>query len=219
MKDSKVKVVTERWEVIEKYVKGMKVLDIGCAELAATSKDQSKKDRWIHGKIKKIASSLLGLDINRTQIDVLNKLGFNVKYGDAESFQIDDKFEVIVAGELLEHLSNPGTALENMKDHLVDNGKIVFTTPNRFDFLNFIKAFKKNEIPGYHKDIAKHVFYFDKNSLKDLLTRHKLRVEEITYFWTFGKNYDRPLTKVILKIIAKFRPAFTRGIIVIATKE
>lgn len=219
MAKKKTKIVEERWHLIEPYVKDKVVLDVGCAELVATTDDPSKRERWLLGKIEKAAKKVIGLEINKEQVDVLQKLGFNVVLGDAETANLHQTFEVIVAGELIEHLSNPGLFLENMKKHLAGNGFFIITTPNRFDFFSFWKTFWKNKIPRYEKEIAGHVFYFDINSLRTLVERHGFQVVTSSYYWTFGSSYDSFKKRVVLRIIAKLRPRFVRGIIMVLKKR
>ena len=215
MLSKKIKIVEDRWEFIEKYVRDKVVLDVGCAELVATTNDHDKKERWIFEKIRRVAKDVVGLDTNREQVTELQKLGYKVVLGDVEESSLRRTFDVIFAGELIEHLSNPGLFFENMGRHLNKKGLLIITTPNRFYFLNFLRAFINNKIPQYTKKIASHVFYFDVNSLQALAERHNFQLVDFSYYCTFGKSYDSFKRRIILKIIAKLRPQFTRGIIMV----
>jgi hypothetical protein len=106
-----------------------------------------------------------------------------------------------------------------MKRHLKEDGILIITTPNRFDFLTFLRALITNKIPGYTKDIAKHVFYFDINSLKALVERHNFQVIDHSYYWTYGSNYDSFKRKFFLKFFTSLRPQFVRGIMVALKKN
>jgi len=216
--NKKVRIVEDRWEFIEKYVRNKTVLDVGCAELIATTKNSTKKERWPFEKIKKIAKDIVGLDINKEQVEMLQKSGHNVVLGNAEKVNLRQTFDVILAGELIEHLSNPGLFLENMKRHLNKEGVLIITTPNRFNSFEFFRTFIANKIPQYTKEIASHVFYFDINSLRALTERHNFQVVDYSYYWTFGRHYDSFRRRVILKIIVKLRPQFVRGIIMVFKK-
>lgn len=210
------KIVTTRWEVIENYVKGKDVFDVGCAELIGTTTDGKKKSRWIHDKIAKVAKNLIGIDINEKQVILLKEMGYNIIVGDVTTVDLKRKFDVIVAGELIEHLSNPGIFLDNMKRHLKKEGVLILTTPNRFDFITFVKSFFHNSIPDYNKPISKHVMYFDENSISALLKRHGFESIEIVYYWTFAKDYDSRWTRMLLRLVIRFRPSFVRGIVVVS---
>lgn len=213
MLKGKIKIVEDRWKFIEKYVRDKTVLDVGCAELIAITNDSTKKDRWLFEKIKKVARDVVGTDINEEQVKVLQGLGHNVVLADAERTDLHQIFDAVLAGELIEHLSNPGLFLDNMKRHLNENGVLIITTPNRFDFFTFLKSFLFDRIPKYEKNIAKHVSYFDINSLKSLAERYNFRLVDYSYYWTFGRSYDSFKRRIILRIIAKLRPQFARGLI------
>jgi 2-polyprenyl-3-methyl-5-hydroxy-6-metoxy-1,4-benzoquinol methylase len=219
MINKKIKIVGDRWEFIEEYVKNKDILDIGCAELVSTTEDPNKKERWISAKIKKVAKSVTCLDINKEQIEKLKELGYNAFFGNAENVDLGRKFDIIFAGELIEHLSNPGLFLDNMKRHLNNDGLLIITTPNRFYLLDFFKYLIRNKIPQYIKKIAGHVFYFDINSLCVLTERYGLQLADFSYYWTFGKSYDSFKRRIILKIVAKIRPQFTIGIIAVFKKS
>ncbi|MFH1820691.1 MAG: class I SAM-dependent methyltransferase [Candidatus Nealsonbacteria bacterium] len=211
----KTKIVGDRWEFIEKYVQDKAVLDVGCAELVATTDDCSKKERWISERIMKSARDVTCLEINKEQVARLQELGYKVVLGDTEKINLSQTFDVIFAGELIEHLSNPGMFFDNMASHLNKNGLLIITTPNRFYLLDFLKAFIRNKIPQYTKKIASHVFYFDINSLYALAERHKFQLVDSSYYWTFGKSYDSFKRRFILKIMAKIRPQFTLGMVAV----
>lgn len=209
-------IYTTRWAFIEPYVRGKKVLDIGPAELRGTTQDPEKVKWWLHGQIASAASSVVGLEKSDVQALALREMGYNIRHGDAESFDLGETFDVINAGELIEHLSNPGLFLESVKRHLKPDGFLVLTTPNRFSASHFINALLKNEIPAYEKSIAKHVFYFDEVSLRDLLTRHGFSQVTLAYCEWVGKPKSGVKSKVLNSLLRRFRPKFLRILLVAA---
>lgn len=56
--------------------------------------------------------------------------GYNVRLMDAESLRLGEKFDVVIAGEIIEHLPNPGRFLERARAHLADGGELIVTVPN-----------------------------------------------------------------------------------------
>ena len=46
------------------------------------------------------------MDILSSEENVLKK-GYNIIKGNAEIFDFEEEFDIIIAGELIEHLSNP----------------------------------------------------------------------------------------------------------------
>jgi len=211
----KSKLVQDRGAIIEQYVAGKKVLDAGCAELMGTTTDKGKAERWIHEKIKRVAKEVVGVDINKIQVEALRARGYNVICGDVEQVDLGRKFDVIVAGELIEHLSNPGLFLNNMKLHLKDDGLLILTTPNRFHFSIFLGALITGKQPLYTKPIAAHVHYYDANSLKALVTRHGYQVLDYCYY---SEEFTTLKSKIILKSVQKIRPNFAQGIVMVLQK-
>lgn len=108
------KIVTTRWEVIENYVKGKDILDVGCAELIGTTTDEKKKSRWIHDKIAKVAKNLIGIDINDKQVILLKEMGYNIIVGDVTTIDLKQKFDVVFTHTVLEHIFNIFIAIKNL---------------------------------------------------------------------------------------------------------
>ena len=212
----KAKLVQDRWEVIEKFVVGKDVLDAGCAELLGTISAETKMDWWIHKKLKKVAKQVVGVDINQREVEALGAKGYNIILGDVEQVDIGRDFDVIVAGELIEHLSNPGMFLDNMKRHLREDGVLILTTPNRFDFYTFMVALVTGKLPSYDKPIASHVHYYDVYSLKDLANRHGYEVVDLYYYY---EAFPTLKSKVVLQPIIKARPSFAKGIVMVLKRE
>jgi SAM-dependent methyltransferase len=106
------------------------------------------------------------LDLEKEAVKHLRDLGYDVLEGDAQTFSLGKKFDRVVAGELIEHVENPGKMLERIRDHLAPGGKLVITTPNAWSFLNFIQsAFRAVSIH------SQHVSWYDERTLLQLLTR------------------------------------------------
>ncbi len=88
--------------------------------------------------IVKNSRTCLGIDIEEKEIIKMKKEGYNVICANVETMQLNLKFDVIIAGELIEHLHNPGLFLNTLYEHLRDEGKLILTTPNPFNFRSFL---------------------------------------------------------------------------------
>lgn len=204
-----------RWEFIEPYVRGKVVLDVGPAELIGTT-HRHKEQESIHKRIVAVAQKVIGLEKNGDQVRSLRELGYNILEGDAEAFELGERFEVIVAGELIEHLSNPGAFLECARRHLKTDGVLVLTTPNRFSGAVFLSALRHNVIPSYDKPIAKHVAYYDENCLQDLLRRHGFSRFVVAYYEWVGKPSPNWTLWILNAVLRKLRPRFLPGLMIAA---
>jgi len=106
--------------------------------------------------------NVVGLDISKKEANKLKNKGYSILLGNAETKKINKKFDVIVAAEIIEHLSNPGLFLNNMKGHLKKNGCLVITTPNCFAIRYVIRNMIFDKvIPN-----PDHACYYDFYTLK-----------------------------------------------------
>jgi 2-polyprenyl-3-methyl-5-hydroxy-6-metoxy-1,4-benzoquinol methylase len=113
--------------------KKIKLLDIGFAEHGI---EFAKQPDWFHRKLRSFTNhTIFGLDINEKvvrEISALTKYE-NLVAGDATNPSLiiaGGEFDVIHAGDVIEHLSNLGGFLEFCKNNLANGGRIVITTPN-----------------------------------------------------------------------------------------
>jgi 2-polyprenyl-3-methyl-5-hydroxy-6-metoxy-1,4-benzoquinol methylase len=102
--------------------------------------------------------------------------GYNIIHGDAQNFDLGDTFDVVIAGELIEHLSNVGGFLDCVHEHLEGDGEFILTTPNPWAFHRFKQA-------GFGEVFAnkEHTCWFDERTLQQVLTRHQFEVTSIEY--------------------------------------
>lgn len=206
-----------RWQFLRPHVEARTVLDIGPAELVGTM-NRHKMERWLHARIASVAKSVVGLERDADQVQALRALDFDIRQGDAETFALDQRFEVVFAGELVEHLSNPGSFLERAREHLVAGGRLVLTTPNRFSIQTFYRVLRTGKVPTYDKPIAKHVLYFDADALRSLLARHGFREIRIGYVRWVGEPSRRPLARLLNTFAARLRPPLSGTLVATAVR-
>lgn len=204
-----------RWDFVRPYVEGKRVLDVGPAELVGTVHRQ-KEERWLHKKIASVATEVIGLEINEEQVRSLRNMSYDIRLGDAESFDLGETFDVVVGGELIEHLSNPGRFLECAQRHLRPNGVLLLTTPNRFGALAFLKVLRRNRVPSYDKPIAKHVMFFDEDSIRSLLTCYGFSDIIVAYYETVGALPKDLKTRLLNALLRRYRPVLLPGLLVSA---
>lgn len=89
---------------------------------------------------------------------------YNVQVGDAETFESEIDFDILVAGEVIEYMKNPGSLLENAERNLTPNGKLILTTPNPDEFAYFRKTvFGQSNNPT-------HTCWIDPRNLEQLVS-------------------------------------------------
>ena len=158
-------------EWITPYIQGKKVLDLGCV---SHSLEETKREDWLHGILCSSAASVLGVDYLEDEVNALREQGYNVICADVETLNLGEKFEVIVAGDLLEHLTNIGDFLGAIKRHLLEDGQLIITTPNPIHFLRFVILFVTGKVGAN----PEHTCWFTGNVLRQLVHRYGFNVLE-----------------------------------------
>lgn len=151
-----------------------RVLDVGCV---AHSADMAQSNLWLHGRLADTAESVVGIDIDPQEVARLQEQGYDVREADAEQFSFDISFDVVVAGELIEHLSNPGRFLECARENLASDGKLVLSTPNLWTLDRAIAAI----VAGGMSPNPDHTCWYDRYTISTLLRKNGFVLEEIIY--------------------------------------
>lgn len=158
-----------REELILDWVQGPKVLDVGCTDHIV----RGDSEYWLHQHLNQMYPHVVGIDISETNLDKMRALGYqNLYQMDAETFSFDESFNTIVAGELIEHLSNPGLFLARARAQLEPGGRLIITTPFVFSALYILYANLK-----YPKtcENAEHTHWLCIETMRNLASRYSLK--------------------------------------------
>jgi 2-polyprenyl-3-methyl-5-hydroxy-6-metoxy-1,4-benzoquinol methylase len=180
----------KRYRLLKPYIKQKKVLHLGCVDHDWVIGHKE----WIHGFIAEYADEVVGLDILEEDIKKLNQLGYDVRCGDAENFDLGKQFDVIFAGELIEHLENFGGFLESCKRHMKKDSKLILTTPNCFG-LRFIICHLLNRRPFVY---PVHTCWFDEETLLHTLDRHGMQIDFMKYI-ALEHEFSKGIKAVVLR--------------------
>jgi len=212
--------ISNFFDFISKKIKGKRVLDCGAAGEEGIGVESS---HWMHNIIKENASYALGFDLEKKAVVDLNERGYNFVYGDCENLDlkgIDEKFDIVFAGEIVEHLSKPGNFLDGIKKYLADDGQLIITTPNAFSLFRFV-----GNVVGANRENPQHVMVQNKETLVQLIGRYGYQVDGV-YFFVNPAFYEhkrlrtvRKIGKAILHPLFKLRPQLGHQIMIIATKK
>jgi 2-polyprenyl-3-methyl-5-hydroxy-6-metoxy-1,4-benzoquinol methylase len=200
----KYPVLQNRMDIIGPLVKNKSVLDVGCVDHDIKQIQGS----WMHREINQLAKEVLGVDHLPEAVQELQKLGFKVVCQNAEALNLNKTFDVIVAGEIIEHLKNPGLFLEGAAKHLKPGGILILTTPNAFSIANVFKILKRNKI----KVNDDHTCWFDPVTIQTLLAKNHFIAREIYWINDFKRFWFRSFW-------AKLRPYFNDTFLVLASQD
>ena len=162
------------YDLMLKYAKDKDLLDIG----SCGNQGEQVKTKTLFSNLKRVAKTATGLDIESNTPEIIK--------GNAEMIKLKKKFDLVTAGDVIEHLHNPGLFLDNMHRHLNENGLLLIVTPNAKSPAYLF--FKGNEF---------HTCWYCKHTLKYLLEQHDFKVERMfiglrrrkNFVYDFFRNY------------------------------
>lgn len=158
----------KRGELFSKHIgKGKKVLDLGC-------RDGTLTRHFLKG------NQVTGVDIDTKLLTKAAKLGIQTKHLDIyDSWGFKQKFDVVVAGELLEHLYQPEKVIAKAVKVLKTGGLMLVSVPNAYIVSARIRFLLGQEIPAHYDPT--HINLFSHNKLENMLS-HYFETVDITGF-------------------------------------
>lgn len=212
--------LVQRVDFIKSACEGKKVLHLGCTNYPYT--EQAIKDEMLlHFELEKTARELYGFDFDQKGLDILREKGgvnlFQTDLEHLEDVALDETFDVIIAGEMIEHLSNPGLFLQGIKRFMNDKTDLIITTINAYCALRFLiygLRGKGGTNEPVHPD---HVAYYSYKTLSLILERENLNVKKF-YFYDIGtehRPFNRWFYNAFNDVSVKISPQLSDGIIAV----
>ncbi len=195
-----------RKDEILKYCIDKEVLHIGFIQHSHLWREKIKQNDWLHNKLISVAKHVVGIDYLKDEVEVIKKeLGVEAYFGDAtklEELSLEKKFDVIVCGELIEHISNPGLMLDGLKRFMDKDSILIITTPNPWRDLWVRHMFTNyNEENWLNKE---HVCWYSFQTLKQLLERYGYQEVDYDYYYAENEKQEKlPLIQKLKNIIKK----------------
>lgn len=219
----KIEWFPDRIEKIESIVFDKKVVHLGCCDHLQSIDFKIKHNKLLHSRLSKI-SQCIGVDIDEVAIDYLKKKGIsNILLHDITSTDIpkilhENKWDFLVAGEIIEHIANPLSFLKSIHNNyknIID--RIIITVPNAFCSSNF-KFALKNRYEGIN---STHYHWFSPYTIAKTVYHAGFQLEDI---YMVNEHRNKGIYKIISKIFPKtasglgplFSPLIANGIFVIA---
>ena len=179
-------------QINNRSIKNLKILDVGCG------------GGIICEPLARLGAKVTGVDFAPNNIIAAkihskkNKLKINYINKDIEKSKLDEKFDIILMFEVLEHLDNWKKTIKNIKKNLNKNGLIIISTINR-NLLS--KLFAINIAENILHWIPKGTHDYNKlikpEELKKILLKEKFNFNNIKGLvfnplnreWKLSKNY------------------------------
>jgi SAM-dependent methyltransferase len=200
------------------------VLHVGCTDSPSTIESWNN-GTLLHKKLcnhaRAINSKVTGIDIDDTAINFLkskmpNEIILNVDaHGLSEYFGKAQQFDLIIAGDVIEHLPNPGSFLQSCSRGLSPAGRIIITTVNAFSVIRFIKGLLSHE--AVHDQ---HTAYYSHKTIGRLLNISNLAGANFGYYkcepLRGEYSFNRFVSNLIENFICVLFPQFSEGVVVTA---
>jgi 2-polyprenyl-3-methyl-5-hydroxy-6-metoxy-1,4-benzoquinol methylase len=165
---------------IKERIKGKRVLDVGCC--ATYERNNLRR----HRAYAKSASKIIGLDINRELLKKgMEEGGVELYYCDiTDNLKVGHlvpvlgQFDHVIATDIIEHIGNCKSFLDNLHLFMTPNATLYLTAPNARSpywwnvFLGRMNNGKVNE---------DHICWYEIVTLKETLSRSGFKVEEAFY--------------------------------------
>lgn len=145
---------------------------------------------WLHAALAEVASSIVGIDTSSEGVRWARSEGYEAYVADGSSPAAIEALElepadVVVAGEVIEHVDAPGPFLRGMLPLCAQHGRLITTTPNAYRVLNFLVLVTGREL--IHPD---HVAWHSPHTLATILRVSGWNVEYLMYY----QNPPNPLS-------------------------
>ncbi|HET9624036.1 MAG TPA: methyltransferase domain-containing protein [Kofleriaceae bacterium] len=162
--------------------RGARVLHLGCVDHPFLA-ERLAAGTLLHAAIAEVASELWGVDLDAAGLETLRAANFtHLHAADIEHLandaRFDVRFDVIVAGEIVEHLTSPGAFLRQVPRLLAPGGKLLVTVPSAQSIRLAANALRGVEV--VHPD---HKAYFSPHTLTALLAANALTVVDLKPYW------------------------------------
>jgi 2-polyprenyl-3-methyl-5-hydroxy-6-metoxy-1,4-benzoquinol methylase len=179
MKTIRLRSYVERDSWLVARCRGRRVLHLGCVGFTdCPSQDKiNNAPLSLHQQLSEV-SDCLGIDLDRVTVERMQSRGIfqNCRIGNVERLQELEGLEpvdIVVAGDIIEHLSNPGLMLDGARRLLRGDGQLLVSTPNAMGLLAHLRYGI-----GRFREGAQHVLCFNALTLAQLLERHGYEVAE-----------------------------------------
>jgi len=152
-----------RMKWILDYSTGKKILHVGFAD-APFTKDKIESGGLLHMQLKNKAAFLYGIDTNDEAVNLYRSMTNDLYVHTGTVDQITDErindIELVIVGEVLEHILDPATLINQLQEKLKKGQQLLVTVPNYLSFDSISAGLHNTE--SIHPD---HHWYFSPYTL------------------------------------------------------
>lgn len=169
------------YQFIKNVPTKLKILEVGCSY------------GYLTYSLNKTGHDSFGIDLSKNAVDfAINNFGNYYTLSSIENYKTKDKFDLIIANELIEHLKNPKKFVKICSNLLKEHGHIIITTPNKDYFPK--KSIWRTDLPPVH------TLWLSKKSIATLAKKHKLTCNFVNFSEYIGKNENILITFISSRV-------------------
>lgn len=127
--------------------------------------------------------SVTGVDLNGESLAVAKRHGLDVRLGTIDELAEGRKYDVILFGDVIEHVPSPRRTLEKARSLLEPGGLVVIEAPNAGSNLAGITLLlsRATGASWVHSEAPYHLWEFSETSMRALLARAGFAPASVTY--------------------------------------
>ncbi len=162
--------IVDRIAHLTERARGKRVIHIGFADVSFRD-DQAATESWLHEHLAGVATSLVGIDLDPEAVAVATDQGYEAYAADCtdpdhlSALELEPA-DLVIAGEVIEHVSDPGSLLAGLRVLCKPHGTLIVTTPNAYGLLNVVAS-----LGGFELNHPDHVVMFTWRTLTSLMER------------------------------------------------
>lgn len=209
-----------RDDFLVSLARGKQVLHLGCVDHPLLD-ERLRTGQLLHQKLAGAATKLWGVDLDAEGIRKLREEHriADLLVCDAEHLEavasIVGRVDLVVAGEILEHVHNPGLVLKSVHAILASHGTLVVTVPNALGLRVWLHGLRGRE--SVHPE---HVAYFSPYTTYNVLQKLGFDVEELLSYWYPSTRRGVNLVKqLVVGGLTKRLPFMGDGVIAVARRR
>jgi len=181
-------------------VKGLNILECGLAR------------GGVADRLSKEGAVCQGIDINPRQLEGVSVIQRDLNEGFPK---LDKKFDVIFAGEVMEHIYDDAKFVQNCKALLAPGGILILTVPHLFFSVNRLRMlFGMMPLFAY---APYHYHFYSIKTLSGLLEGQGLRVKDLTSSHVLFSKRRHPIGKVF-EVLGDVMPSMGAHLIVVCSE-
>ena len=206
--------------------KNFHILDLGCSggyqtdQLGEINYGFDPNDyNWLHKNLVDKYENVIGVEITKSHADIMNEQGFEVVNEDVQNFNLNKKFDFVVAGELIEHLIDIKGFLNSVKNHMNSQSKFIITTPFANSLFSFLYSFIYWPRSCSNDE---HTLWFCPSTIKLTLETYGFEIERIEPIMDYRLTKKFSIYNIFVVFIYVFYPILPKrlkcnGMMVVST--